>query len=104
MTITDKNNIKLLYHFYRYNKESISKLFGRSPTRIKAIIAEEQNITVTPLDDCVLCGLDGAKQYYINGDEDNNNPQNKIMLCEPCVRRIKHLQIKKFRGIARSLY
>jgi len=104
MSITDKNHIRLLFHFYRYNKESIAKLYGLSPTRIKQILAEQQNVTATPLDECFLCGLDVAKQYYIDGNEDNNNPQNKIMLCEPCMRRLVHMQARRHDGIAKSLY
>lgn len=104
MNLTDKNNIKLLYHFHRYNKASIAKLYGLSSTRIKTIIAEEHHVTAIPLDDCLLCGLDGAKQYFIDGNADNNNPQNKIMLCEACKRRIEHLQIRRPSGTVRSQY
>jgi len=104
MTTTDKNNIKILYYFYRYSQLSISKLYGLSHTRIQKILKEEQNVTAIPVDDCFLCDIDGAKQYFIDGNENNNKPQNKIMLCEGCKRRIEHLQIRRHEGMVRSQY
>lgn len=104
MTTTDKNNINILFYFYRYNKASIAKLYGLSASRIKKIIAEHQNVTATPLDECLLCGLDGAKQYYVDGNEFNIKPQNTIMLCEADQRRIEHLQLRRNEGIIKSQY
>lgn len=104
MTTKDRHNIKMLYHFHRYSKASLGRLFGVSASRIKIIIREESSVTAVPLDECLLCELEESKQYFIDGNEENSNPQNKIMLCEACKRRIEHLQLRRSKETVKSQY
>lgn len=104
MTVKDKQSIQLLFNFHRYTQGSIARLYGISQQRVSYILLEQKNSTVTPLDECIICGLDESKQYYIDGNEDNNHPQNKIMLCEAHKRRIEHLQLRRGEKSVKSLY
>ena len=104
MTIIDKGHIKELYHIHRYSVSTIALLYGVSNTRIDKILDENPNMTTNPGDECILDGIDGAKQYYIDGNTDNNKPQNKIMLCEACERKLIHMQIRRGPNILRTLY
>lgn len=105
MTAKDKKNIRSLFYIHRYNETSISKLFGVTQQRISIILKEQQSVTFAPLQECLLCGLDdGVKSYFIDGDEENNKPQNVIILCENDKRKIEHLQIKRGENLLITQY
>jgi hypothetical protein len=95
MNFRDRQNILELFHFHRFSKTSIGRLYGVSRQRITVIINSSNNTTFTSDDDCLLCDIDEALTYYIDGNEENKDPQNKIQLCEPHKRKFQHLQINK---------
>lgn len=102
MTFKDRQNIKELFHVHRYNKSAIGRLYGLTRVRIGAIINENSQEFFGTDEECLLCGNDDANVYYIDGNEDNQNPQNKINLCEMDKRRIEHLQLNKRVAEAKS--
>lgn len=97
MTSRDRQNINELYHLHRYSKAALSRLYGLSKVRIGQILspAIEDQTSFKDDDDCLLCNNDEAKEYFIDGNEVNKNPQNRIVLCEMDMRRIQHLQVRK---------
>ena len=101
MTARDLRSIKNLYFFHRYLPSSVARIFGVSAKHILHIVHGEPTESVTVIADleCMLCGLEDAQTYYIDGDKTNQKPQNLIMLCEADKRRIQHLQLRKRRGI-----
>ena len=94
MTIRDRNSILRLYYVNRYLPSSIARLYGLSYNRIKEILKEKHTVFAGDIE-CLICGFENATEYFIDGNENNGKPQNKIMLCEGCKRRIQHLQIRR---------
>lgn len=99
MTTRDRKDIKRLHFVNNYTKATLSRLFGLCRSRMTAIINEELTIFNTGFA-CVLCSNeDEVECYYIDGNEKNNTPQNKIMLCEPDRRRIRALQRRRHAAV-----
>lgn len=94
MTSLDRQDIKELYHYKRYNKTSIGKLYGVSKQRISEILAET-NTTFGSDNLCVFEDENEATTYYIDGNEDNQRPQNKIELCIVHRKKFEHRQLNK---------
>jgi hypothetical protein len=101
MTIRDNKTIHTLYYFHRYTPASISRLFGLSHQRILQILHSKKGIdtTVSSQFECQICGADECQSFYIDGNKENKNPQNVIELCEPDLRKFRHLQIRKHEGL-----
>lgn len=101
MTTRDRRTIKTLYIFGRYTPATIARLFGLSHQRILQIIASEKIDATTIISelDCQVCGADESQVYFIDGNEINNKPQNRIMLCEPDKRKFQHLQLRRKKGL-----
>lgn len=93
MTSKDHSDIKTLYFFHRFILASVARLYGVSHTRIQQILHESAtNVAVSDIA-CLICGLEEiVEPYYIDGDENNRNPQNVLMLCESHIRKFKHLK------------
>ena len=104
MTSRDHRDIQSLFFIHRFIPASIARLYGLSRQRIGILIHDELNITIISDTTCLLCGLDDAKTFYIDGNEENKDPQNIIMLCEADIRRIQHLQLRRKEGIAKSQF
>lgn len=102
MTVKDKQNIRRLYYMHRYSYASIAKLYGVSRQRITEIILEITSVTFSADDECIICSNDNAQGYFIDGNENNDNPQNIIKLCEPDKRLFQRLQIRRKSGILKS--
>lgn len=101
MTARDHKDIQNLYHFHRFLPATIARLYGLSPVRIHQVL--KGNIFVIGDTECMLCGLeDETSTFYIDGNDDNRSPQNRIVLCEADKRRMIHLQLrrKKVRPLA----
>lgn len=73
-------------------------LFGVSHEAIRKITNKNMDIMIVSDVECLLCGLADSDTFYIDGDRDNKNPQNLIMLCEADRRRIKPMQLRKRKG------
>jgi hypothetical protein len=99
MTTKDRNAIKSLYYFHNYIPASIARLFGLSSVRIFQILSEDPNVSFNPDVECAICGLDDCQTIYIDGNDDNNRPQNMIMLCEADKRRLRALQLRRQHGV-----
>lgn len=99
MTIRDHRAIHTLYHFHRYTPSSIARLFGCSKQHITDLINEKKDETVIAETECQICSADECQTYYIDGNRENNKPQNLIMLCEPDKRKFQHLQLRKRKGL-----
>lgn len=99
MTTRDYQAIHTLYWFHRYLPASIAKLYACSTQHILDIINERPNETVISEIECQICSADECQPYYIDGNRDNNKPQNIIQLCEPHKRRFQHMQLKKRNGV-----
>jgi hypothetical protein len=97
MMAKDHRDIKTLYYIHRFTKASIARLYGVSRPRMNEILAVK-DITIISDTNCLLCGLEDAMTYFIDGNEKNQNPQNIICLCEADQRRIKHLQLRRRQG------
>jgi hypothetical protein len=98
MTARDHKDIQNLHYFHRFLPASIAKLYGLSAVRIHQIL-KESTLSVSDTE-CMLCGLeDEVKLFYIDGNEDNHNPQNLLMLCEADKRRIVHLQLRRIKSL-----
>lgn len=98
MTSRDRRDIQNLYYFHRFTQASIARLYGLSHVRIRQIVFDNAKQSLIVISDltCMLCGVeDEIKRFYIDNNEDNNNPQNVLMLCEPDRRRIIHLQLRR---------
>lgn len=96
MTYRDRKDIKRLYYFNNYLPNSLAKLYGLSHVRILAILKEDQNTTFSTAVECMLCSNDEDIQlFYIDGNPENNKPQNTITLCEADRRRMKALQLRR---------
>lgn len=95
MTFRDRQNIKEFFHLRRYNKATLARLYGLSETRIGVIIRERDE-TFDSDEECI-CGSDDVQTYYIDGNIDNSNPQNKIRLCKMDWDRIRHLQVRRIK-------
>jgi hypothetical protein len=99
MTIRDYRSIHTLYFFHRYIPSSIARLYGVSPKHIIEIIEQKQDETVISEVECQICGIeDDILTFYIDGDSQNNKPQNIIMLCEPDRRKFQHMQLRRRQG------
>jgi hypothetical protein len=103
MTSLDRQDIKELFHFERYNKTSIGKLYGVSKQRIAEILAET-NTTFGTDASCIFKDENEATVYYIDGDEDNQKPQNKIQLCIVHRKKFEHRQLNKRVAEAKAKY
>lgn len=98
VTSKDRTNIKRLYYFHNYLPAVIAKLFGLSRERISQILQEEGGETIiNNAMECLLCGNEDCSKFYIDGNDENNKPQNVIMLCEYDCRRLKHMQMRRNR-------
>ena len=97
MTSRDHRDIKNLYYLHRFTAASIARLYGLSKARMSEILhgKDDENISIISDVDCLLCGLPDAKTFFIDGNENNRNPQNIIALCDADVRRIRHLQLRR---------
>lgn len=95
MTIRDRREIKELFHFHRYSKAAIARVYGISRERVRIIIKETETTSFLDDGECALCENDIAKTYFIDGNEENHDPQNKIQLCEMDRRRVMHLKVTK---------
>lgn len=95
MTSKDRSSIKRLYWMHNYLPSSISRLFGLSVRRIIDIIQEDQSTSSVPTYECLLCSNEDVMRMHIDGNGDNNKPQNIIMLCESDYRRLTHLQLRR---------
>mgnify|MGYP001583868677 CR=1 FL=1 len=96
MTTRDHKDIQTLYYIHRFIPASIARLYGLSHQRILKILGKN---TMSNSDtECLLCGLEEIiDPFYIDNDDNNANPQNVIMLCEADRRRIRHLQMRRFK-------
>jgi hypothetical protein len=101
MTSRDIRSITTLYYFHRYIPSSIARLYGVSDKHILAILKEKKNesLTVVSETECQICGADECQSFYIDGNKLNTKPQNVIELCEPDLRKFRHLQIRKHEGL-----
>lgn len=98
MTVRDRQHIKRLYYFHNYLPASIARLFGLTQERIRQILSEDGGESVVNVGiECILCGNEDCIKFFIDGNDNNNKPQNVIMLCEYDSRRIKHLQLRRTR-------
>ena len=95
MTGRDRRVIKNLYYIHRFLPASIARLYGLSHVRILQILKEEPNPTIIPDTECLFCGLEEAKTFYIDGNENNRTPQNIITLCEADRRMVTALQLRR---------
>lgn len=95
MTSSDRQNIKEMHYIHRYTKAAIARLFGLSRMRITAIVNESKEDFFETDEDCLFCGNDEATTLYIDGNDQNNNPQNKVKLCKMHTERILHLKIRR---------
>lgn len=94
MTARDHRDIQNLYYFHRLTPSTIARLYGLSHVRIGQIV-QKGSFSLSDVE-CILCGLEEIiDPFYIDGDENNHNPQNVIMLCEADTRRMKHRQLKR---------
>lgn len=100
MTSLDRQDIKELYHFERYNQSSIGKLYGVTKQRISEIL-EEENATFGTDNLCIFKDGNEAIVYFIDGNEDNNRPQNKIQLCIVHRKKFEHRQLNKRVAVAK---
>jgi len=98
MNARDKEDARSLYFIHRFLPSSIAKLYGVSHVTILNLISKE-SITIVSDVECLLCGLEEAKTFYIDGDDENKSPQNIIMLCEADRRRIRPLQLRRRKGV-----
>lgn len=99
MTIRDIRSIHTLYFFHRYIPSSIAKLYGTSRKHIYTILKQSKNETVISETECQICSSDECQTYFIDGNENNNKPQNIIQLCEPDKRKFQHLQLRRRKGL-----
>ncbi|MDE1866713.1 MAG: hypothetical protein KGI08_03255, partial [Thaumarchaeota archaeon] len=83
------------YYFHNYTQASLSRLFGLSQERIRQILDGKNETPVQVTLECLLCGNEDCTKFYIDGNDNNNNPQNIIELCEYDSRRIKHMQMRR---------
>ena len=95
MNIRDKDSVLNLYYIHRFLPSSIAKLYGVAHTTILDMVHKNKNVGIVSDTECLLCGLEDATTFYIDGNVSNQIPQNVIMLCEADHRRLKHLQMKK---------
>jgi hypothetical protein len=97
MTSKDRQIIIRLHFFCRYTNSTLGRLFGVSRQRI-GTITEPHKIQseIWPDDKCMICGRDDEvpQRFFIDGDENNTDPQNIIMVCEYDKRRFEHLRRK----------
>jgi len=92
MTTKDHQDIKNLYFIHRFILAAVARLYGVSHTRIQQI-TDNTNMTSVADTECLLCGLEELiEPYYIDGNPNNHNPQNVLMLCEAHSRKFKHLR------------
>lgn len=94
MSTKDQQNVKELHYEHRYLPAAIARLYGVSRVIISRILNERKEIFDSD-EECLLCGVDEALTYYIDGNEENNNPQNKIRLCKMHIDRIIHLHVRR---------
>jgi hypothetical protein len=99
VNIRDRQSVKDLYYIHRFIASSIAKLFGVSHVTILNIIHENKDVSIIPDTECLLCGLDVERTFYIDGDKENKNPQNIISLCEAHRRRLVHMQLRRRGGV-----
>ena len=106
MNIRDKRDIRNLYYFHRFIKSSIARLYGLSHVSIQKLLTQKKGEDVTIVSDteCLLCGLDDVNTFYIDGNRENKDPQNIIMLCEADKRRILHLQLRRRSGVIKDQF
>ena len=97
MTNRDLLIIKNLYYLHRYLPSNIARLYGVSNKHILEILHGGVNQSVSIISDleCLMCGLEEAQEFYIDGNKENQTPQNLIMLCESDRRRVQHLHLRK---------
>lgn len=95
MTGRDFRAVHTLYYFHRYNPSAIARLFSVPQRKIKYWLDKSVNETVIAETDCQICGNEDGQNYYIDGNNENNKPQNIIMLCEPDKRRFQHLRLSR---------
>lgn len=49
---------------------------------------------------CLVCGLEEIVDFYfIDGNQDNHNPQNVLMLCEAHIRKFAHLKKRRIKSL-----
>lgn len=95
----DRERVIELHYIHRFTIASIARLFGVSHVTIINITSVHHNdLTLSPDIECLLCGLEDVHTFYIDGNDQNKNPQNIIMLCEACKRRMQHRQLKRRDG------
>lgn len=94
LTHRDQITIRELFHFYRYLPSSIARLYCISKMRVSQIINARKGASYISEDNCLICDTE-AQPYYIDGNEDNKNPQNIIKLCEMHRKKFTHLRINK---------
>lgn len=102
MTVRDKKNIYELYYYHNYIPASIARLYGLSHQRILQILDIGQPSMIVPSYECILCSNENALPYFIDGNEQNNKPQNIVVLCEMDKRRIQRLQIRRGKEIVNN--
>ena len=96
VTTRDHNDIQSLYYIHRFTRASIARLYGLSHQRILRIL-DNKAMSIADTE-CLLCGLEEiVDPFYIDNNDNNNSPQNVIMLCEADRRRIRHLQMRRLR-------
>lgn len=94
MTTKDHQDIKNLYFFHRFTLASVARLYGVSHTRIQQVL-HNGSASIISDTECLICGLEEiVNPYYIDGNDDNHNPQNVLMLCESHIRKFTHLRRK----------
>lgn len=101
MTILDLQDILELFHFERYNQTSLGKLYGVSKQRIAEII-NRKDVTFNNDRDCIFGDGEEAITYYIDGNQENEKPQNKIKLCIVHRKKFEHRQLNKRIATIRS--
>ncbi len=91
MTSRDHIDIQDLHFIHRLIPASLAKLYGVSHVVILRIL-DRSTFSLTDTE-CLICGLEEEiSPYYIDRDDNNNNPQNVIMLCENHKRKFSHLK------------
>ena len=106
MTTQDLVDIKNLYFFHRYIPSSIARLYGVSAKHILEILHGGPNESATVIADleCMICGLEESQSYFIDGNDENQKPQNIIMVCESHKRKFQHLQLRRRRGVLKPQF
>lgn len=94
MTSLDYKDIQTLHFVHRFIPATIARLYGVSHVVILRII-DKSTYSLTDTE-CLICGLEEEIfPFYIDGNEDNNSPQNVLMLCENHKRKFSHLKSRR---------